>query len=114
VNKPRFYDLEYWPPRSRKAQRVRVGFRSLELLRTLQAGKASRLEMLHRGRPRIGLNAPSTVSLLQRRGFRFAKHRVTAVDEDGNRTWWLEYELQGRIDRATPVTRNPQSIRRVA
>lgn len=92
---PRLTTVLYHPPRGAKPRKIAVGFRSLELLHLLTYDQASRLEMLDRGRPRVGLNAPSTVSLLIKRGFKFRKHRINGPDHGGNRTWWMSYELLG-------------------
>ena len=59
--------------------------------------------MLQLGRPRIGLNAPGTISTLSYKGFQFEKHKVVGDDERGNRTWWFEYELRDRIVSVDPV-----------
>ena len=62
------------------------------------------------GKPRIGLNAPGTVSTLTAKGFSFAKHRVEGDDESGNRTWWFDYELLDRVVSVVPVELKREAI----
>jgi hypothetical protein len=103
MTKPRLFQVTYLPPGQSDPVNIRVGFRGAELIVALRDLAASRFQMLQRGRPRIGLNAPSTVSTLSEKGFVFKKDRVDGEDESGNKTWWMKYQLRGQIVSIEPI-----------
>lgn len=100
---PPRYLIEYVPPGRRKAQRFKVGPRQLEMLELLAERPATRLDMLRRGRPRIALNATSTIRALRNKGFYLHSQWQVSADGDYRLVRFVEYQLKGRLVSSEPI-----------
>ena len=101
-NPPRLL-VDYVPPGHRKAQRFKVGQRQLELLELLAERPASRLDMLRRGRPRVALNATSTIKELRNKGFYLHSQWMVSTDGNYRLIRFVEYQLKGRLVSSQPI-----------
>lgn len=91
---PRTFTLIFEPQPGGALVMTTIGFRALELLNAIPHRGRSRAGMLRAGRPRIALNAPSTVSALRTKRLAVTKTWVHGVDEAGNQTRWIEYRME--------------------
>lgn len=89
--------LRYVAPGTRNHQRIPVSRRQLELIAALRQAPATRMELLQRDRPRLALNAASTVCGLRSKGVAIRAEWERADDPDGSRCRFVRYSLEGRV-----------------
>jgi len=89
--------LRYIPPGQRKAQHIDLSLREMDLVEALRKGPATRLELLDRGRPRLALNANTTISQIRRKGLFISDEWQQGVDAEGMTVRFKRYALRGRV-----------------
>ena len=86
----------YCPP-GQKARKIPLGPRQVEMLRLLHAAPATRVALLQRGRPRMGLSAPQIIEKLRRKGFHITSVWLHGIDGQGEPCRYVSYRLRGRL-----------------